>query len=215
MNISADQWEKRKQNTLSFYGNKMPYKEKQFNHSFELPEYFKEMIGNKDSVSIANIGSGMFSAIGDTWPTALVYIYASDILADEFNAMLKKKHIYSIIPVERQDMTELTYDDNQFDIVHCVNAIDHCYNPMEALLEMYRVCKPGGWIYLCHYVDNAKYENYSGFHLWNITPIGMDCKIWSGDEEFYLSKVISSFSNSILIAQGDLRPKIVCKLRKT
>lgn len=64
--------------------------------------------------------------------------------------------------VETQDMTNLTYDDNMFDIVISTSVIEHIYNQkdwtgdMVAMKEMVRVCKPGGLILLS--TDISKHE---------------------------------------------------------
>jgi hypothetical protein len=59
-----------------------------------------------------------------------------------------------------------------FDIVHCVNALDHTNNPQKAIEEMKRICKPGGWIYLRH-APNQK-DKYGGIHKWNATVDGFE-----------------------------------------
>lgn len=46
------------------------------------------------------------------------------------------------------DMEDLDYDDSTFDLVVCVNALDHTPNAAKALSEFYRVVKKGGWIYI-------------------------------------------------------------------
>ena len=79
-------------------------------------------------------------------------------------------------------MSDLTYKDEFFDIVVCINALDHSDNPHKALQEMLRVCKVGGWIYLRHFINNAQNQKYSGLHRWNISAE----KIWSRGDEFYL-----------------------------
>jgi len=171
-------WEKGKSMALKFYANKLRYKEKQFNRLFPLDDYFKPMIGDKREVSIADLGAGMFSTTGSSWPTAIVRMYPSDILSDDYNQLLKDKGVTPLIPVEKQDMTNLTYPNEFFDIVHCVNALDHCENPVSALKEMYRVCKYGGWIYLRHFLNNGEYHHYHGFHKWNLSKSNGDCFIW-------------------------------------
>jgi SAM-dependent methyltransferase len=198
-------WEKRKGNSLSFYENKLPYKEREFNHTFPLLPCIGELVGSKSIVRIADIGAGMFSSIGSIWPTAEVHIYASDILADDYNIILDSKNIKSCIPVEKQDMSSLTYTNDFFDIIVCINALDHCFDPYKAILEMIRVCKIGGWIYLKHFIDNAEYERYSGFHAWNIRPMLDKCLIWSKGARLLLpagfdsAQEIDSFSGREMV----------------
>ena len=199
-------------NTLKFYENKMPYKAKQFNRIFPLGSYFKDMIGDKKEVWIADLGAGMFSTTGSTWPTAIVHIYPSDLLAEEFNEMLANKNVHPIIPVEKQDMEHLTYEDNFFDIVHCVNALDHCNSTMDAIKEMYRVCKPGGWIYLKHQRNNGDFQNFKGMHHWNISKEGEDCRFTSKYTSFLLSDFIKGFTT--LEKKVDNLPYIISRAIK-
>ena len=187
-------WEKGKSMALKFYANKLRYKEKQFNSLFPLDDYFKPMIGDKREVSIADLGAGMFSTTGSSWPTAIVRIYPSDILADDYNQLLEDKGVTPLIPVEKQDMMNLTYPNEFFDIVHCVNALDHTEDLTKCLMEMKRVCKPGGWIYLRHYTNVGEREEYKGEHQWNIEKVGDDVKIWKKDEEYMLSDVFPNLT---------------------
>jgi len=170
-----------------FYRRKLSFKARTFNKIFPLHDYFGEMIGDKKEVDILDIGAGMFSTTGSTWPDVKVHLYACDVLADEFNAMLKAHNVVPVIPVTKEDMTQLSYPDNFFDIVHCENALDHCADPMRALQEMYRVCKKGGFIYLSHFENVGEMMHYCGFHLWNIKGENGDCIIWNQDGTYKLS----------------------------
>jgi len=202
--------------TLRFYENKLPYKARQFNHVFPLASYFGEMIGEKTEVNIADLGAGLFSTTGSTYPTAIVHLYPSDILANEYKELLKKAKVIPIISVERQDMLQLTYKDNFFDIVHCVNALDHCADPLKALQEMYRVCKIGGWIYLKHFYNNAEYQKYANTHKWNICKAEDwdDCIIWNKSTQFLLSDYFVGFSTVMQRTVGIPEFEIISRLRK-
>lgn len=189
-------WEKGKGNTLHFYKVKLPWKARDFNRQLYLPKYFGPMIGNKKEVKIAELGAGMFCTIGSLWKTAKVKVYPSDVLADEFNQILKENNITPLIPVVKQNMEKLTYKDDFFDIVHCCNALDHTIDPLKALKEMYRVCKPGGYIYLRHFINVGKNEEYYGLHLWNIDiNDNGDCLIWNRDKKFLLSDYFPGFKS--------------------
>lgn len=191
-------WDTGKAKTLRFYKAKLPWKSKQFNRPLNLPAYFADLIGERKEVSIAELGSGMFCTIGSLWKTAKVKVYPSDVLADEFNQILKDAGITSLIPVVRENMESLSYPDNFFDIVHCVNALDHTENPLKAIKEMYRVVKPDGFIYLRHFVNVGEHEKYSGLHLWNINIYnGNDCIFWNRQEKFLLSEHFRGFTTTM------------------
>ena len=162
-----------------------------------LPKYFKDLIGDKKEVTIAEIGSGMFCTIGSTWEGIKVNMYPSDILADEFNQILKDCNVTPLIPIKKQNMEKLTYPDNFFDVVHCVNALDHTADTEKALKEMYRVCKPGGFIYLRHFVNVGENESYSGMHMWNIDLTDKDdCVIFNKDKKYMLSDLFKKASST-------------------
>lgn len=187
-------WERGKKNTLQFYRRKLPWKARQFNRELYLLPYFGQMIGDKKEIAIAELGAGMFCSIGSLWKTAKVNIYPSDALADEFNQILKDAGVTPLIPIEKQDMENLSYPDNFFDIVHCVNALDHTSNPLKAIKEMYRVVKPGCFIYLRHFVNVGEHERYSGLHMWNIDLNNdKDCIIWNPGTQFLLSDHFKGF----------------------
>jgi SAM-dependent methyltransferase len=196
-NLYRTKWEKGKKSTLRFYKAKLPWKNKAFNRElFYLPDYFAQMIGDKKEVSIADLGAAMFCTIGSLWKTARVKVYPSDVLADDFNQILKEQKIKPLIPVMKEDMEKLSYPDNFFDIVHCVNALDHTVNPIKALQEMYRVCKPNGYIYLRHFVNVGEHEKYYGLHLWNIDiSDGGDALIWNQENRFLLSDLFKGFKS--------------------
>lgn len=41
---------------------------------------------------------------------------------------------------------DLPFPDNSFDVVHALQVVIHLLDPIVALKEMYRVCKPGGYV---------------------------------------------------------------------
>lgn len=190
-------WEKGKKNTLKFYKAKLPWKARQFNRELYLPAYFSPLIGGKKEVAIAELGSGMFCTIGSLWETAKVQVYSSDALADDYGQILKESGVIPLIPVAKEDMENLTYPDSFFDIVHCVNALDHTTNPLRALCEMYRVLKPEGFIYLRHFVNVGESERYSGLHMWNIDLDDKGrCIIWNPDQRFLLLDYFQGFKST-------------------
>lgn len=182
--------------TLHHYKKTLYSKEKMFNRHFPLDKYLVKFIGDKKKVKIADIGAGMWSTTGSVLKGVKVKVYPSDELACEYMRILKEQKIKPVFPIEKQTMEHLTYPDNFFDIVHSVNALDHCLNPSKAIKEMYRVCKPGGWIYFRHYFNTAIKQKGRGLHKWNIIlTINYDCIFWGELGAFLLSDCVKGFKN--------------------
>lgn len=145
---------------MEYYESKKEQKLKEWNKIFPLADYFAPMIGDKKEVVIADLGSGPVSTTGSTYKDVEVFLYPSD----------KKKYDWHVfIPIEQKDMEEMDYFDEVFDIVHCVNAIDHTRNPYKAVKEMKRICKKGGWVYLRH--ASSQKTLFGGHHYQNIEDL--------------------------------------------
>lgn len=75
--------------------------------------------------------------------------------------------------IETQNITELSYPDNFFDIVICTSVIEHIYNQCEwkgdmvAIKEIARICKPGGFILMSTDMTNKNSEWVSGTFYYN------------------------------------------------
>jgi ubiquinone/menaquinone biosynthesis C-methylase UbiE len=61
------------------------------------------------------------------------------------------------------DVHALPYDDGTFDIVHAHQVLQHVADPVRALTEMRRVCKPQG-------IVAARDSDYRGFTWWPLLP---------------------------------------------
>jgi SAM-dependent methyltransferase len=64
------------------------------------------------------------------------------------------------------DVHALAFDDHAFDVVHAHQVLQHVTDPVQALREMRRVCKPGG-------VVAARDADYAGFTWYPQLP-GLD-----------------------------------------
>lgn len=196
----------RAKNTLYFYNAKFKSKLDQFNVPSVLPDYFGPMIGDKKKVVIAELGAGPVCTIGNSWPNVEVGIFASDVLQKDFALLWEKYKVAPVVPVTYQDMEHLTYGDNSFDIVHCVNALDHTLDVKQALREMLRVCKPGGWIYLRHYPNQR--TQLRGMHAWDINEVSGEAVVSNKKENFLLSE-FGDFKTQVV---GDQIVSILCKI---
>jgi len=177
------------------------YAEKWFLQNRDYPDpattpmrsYLLPLVGDLDSVHILDVGSGCLPTLAHHHPTVPVFLTSCDILADRYQGFLDRYGVTST--VQCQDMERLSYWSGSFDIVHCSNALDHTPDPIRAVLEMVRVCRPGGWVYLRHIRNVGLKERYHGPHQWNIVETEYkDCRFWNADKDLLLSDYISGFT---------------------
>lgn len=48
----------------------------------------------------------------------------------------------------QMDITDITFEDNTFDVILCNHVLEHVPDDTKAMSELYRVLKPGGWAIL-------------------------------------------------------------------
>ena len=202
--------DRRAKYTILFYRKNFETKLAAYNHPSLLPDYFTPMIGDKKEVNIAELGAGPICTIGNSWKDVKVNLYASDILQNEFTALWEQHSATPVVDIEYQDMEHLTYPEGFFDIVHCVNTLDHTIDARGALQEMFRVCKPGGWIYLRHKGDQRK--KWRGMHEWDINMVEGETILSNPKESFSLKE----FGDFQTHSEGSRRrARIVSIARKT
>jgi len=185
-------------NEIHFWSQYLQSKYYKYTTRRRFKGYFGEMIGDKKKVRVADLGCGALPLTGNDWPGVEVDYIPSDLLAVEYMELWKSINQIPVIPIEMQLMESLTYEDESFDIVHCCNALDHCQDPYKSIREMYRVCKPAGWIFMRHFPHEAKKLKYSGMHQWNVDVTeDNDCVIWNKDNKFLLSECVPGFRNQV------------------
>lgn len=140
---------------------------KKFNKSNPLAGYLISFLGDKKHVKIADLGSGPFSIIGNYLDGVKLEIHLID--NQDFTDFWKKYQVIPFLPIEKANMEKLSYADNFFDIVHCVNALDHTKDALSSVKEMIRICKSEGYIY----IDCALDQMSTGHkHYWNVKKDG-------------------------------------------
>lgn len=220
MSTVAERWEKGLNGEVSFWRKWLASHHNKVIPNKKLVSKISQYIGDKKEVKIANIGSGPVSLIGEIYQDVNIEIFPSDILADEYMKLRKELDISGVLPIEPQDMTNLSYPDNTFDIVFCANAMDHCIDPFKAILEIIRVCKPDGYIHLEHYQRVGKKAGYGGLHQWNFHVENNEPVVWNAKTIFKMSDFPIEFkheevfhrnktynSNIILYAQKKLKSR--------
>jgi ubiquinone/menaquinone biosynthesis C-methylase UbiE len=58
-------------------------------------------------------------------------------------ALAAERHLRNVV-FEEADISQLPFPDDSFDVVHAHQVLQHVADPVAALIEMRRVCRPGG-----------------------------------------------------------------------
>ncbi len=178
------------------YWNTFDKKVKQFNKPRQLPEYLKSLIGDKKKVKIADIASGPVNTLGDSWPGVEVDIECSDVFAKEYKLMWCEKELTPLTPIKYEDIINLSYSENTFDIVHCRNALDHIEDPLRAVEELKRVSKKS--VILLHAPDQM--VRYGGHHTWNIRAEDGLTAFYGKEYSFILDGFNSYFDGELIVS---------------
>lgn len=80
--------------------------------------------------------------------------------------------------IDVQDMEELDYEDNFFDMVYCENALDHTPDALKALKELIRIS--GDLVYIKCWLDQKQTGHR---HYWDAKEDGC---FTNGETEFHL-----------------------------
>lgn len=61
------------------------------------------------------------------------------------------------------DIAEIPFDSESFDALICIHVLEHVENDRQAIAELFRVLKPGGWALISVPIDfeNSTYEDPS------------------------------------------------------
>lgn len=120
-------------------------------------------------VSLLDVGAGPLTYLSGTHPRAEVTITAVDPLADEYRELLRKHGISSsVVPLScpAEGLVE-HFAPHSFDITYARNSLDHALNAPLAVVSMFEVTKPGGWVILRHHPHEGKTRSYQDLHAWN------------------------------------------------
>jgi len=93
---------------------------------------------------------------------------ATDFAAKMLARAKKNCTAFGNITFEQADITALSYPDGSFDAVVAGNVIHLLDNPLKALGELDRVCRPGGSLIIPTYMNRDGKGNTSGF----VTAVG-------------------------------------------
>lgn len=139
-----------------------PRKTPELNQSVH--EFILRKINERENAKVLDVGSGVVSILNGTVNQAR--LTAADPLGELYESIFdfEKYKINPPVPVPAEEMVW----DSIFDIVHMSNAIDHAQDPLDTFFNLYKSCKPGGFVILQGFQNEGTFEKWQGFHQWDI-----------------------------------------------
>jgi SAM-dependent methyltransferase len=134
-----------------------------------------------DIVRILDVGAGPTTSLGTTHPSKRLAIAAADPLGDEYARLLDDAGIEPPVRTQSVAGEELSraFEPASFDIAYARNALDHSIDPLQILREMLAVVRPGGFVVLRHYENEAKTMRYEDLHQWNFCVEDGRLVVWN------------------------------------
>ncbi len=196
----------------SYYGNKRRRKDlfrwSLYDKSckldnFDIDSYIASL--NSEDPKILDVGcalSYMFSNIINGKHINVDYV---DPLAPFYNRILRKYKIER--PEIKFGMIESltgSYAPQTIDFIHVRNALDHCSDPFNGIIQCLVALKNGRVLYLNHFRNEAQNEGYRGFHQFNITEKDGNFILWNKDTELNVTEICKEFAevNTTVTQEG-------------
>jgi len=67
--------------------------------------------------------------------------------------------------MQKEDITNLSFNDNSFDFIICIHVLEHIIDDKRAMSEIYRVLKKGGTALIEVPQDTGDYETFENFSI--------------------------------------------------
>ena len=125
-----------------------------------LRQIVSSLIQPGDTVLECACGTGLLSAVIAPRCKALT---ATDFAPRMLKRAEKNCSSFTNVTFRQADILSLDFQDNAFDKVVAGNVIHLLDEPMKALNELNRVCRPGGMLIIPTYMNRDQKGNTSGF----------------------------------------------------
>jgi ubiquinone/menaquinone biosynthesis C-methylase UbiE len=130
---------------------------------------FKNRVGNPKGKRVIDVGSGP-GGVSIAFAEAGAHVSGVDIEQDLHDISLKHAGFYGVdVNFVLYDGLHLPFEDHSFDYAVSVSVLEHTTNPVLYLSEIYRVLKPGGFLYLGF--PNKLWPKETHTQIWFLTYI--------------------------------------------
>jgi SAM-dependent methyltransferase len=129
---------------------------------------------------LLDVGAGPLPALAPRWGGRPVKVVAVDPLAREYAQVLEAHGVRPVVVTRYGEAEQLTtqFGRNRFDLAYASNCLDHCYDPLRAIVEMVNVIRPGCYVVLEHATNEGVANQYRGLHQWNFDREEGEFVVW-------------------------------------
>lgn len=159
---------------------------------FDAVNFLKECESDVTLPVVLDVGCGMSYCTGNKIDGKELNIQYVDPLAPYYNKILDDYKID--MPHIEFGMIEYLssfFPKSDVSLIIVQNALDHSANPLKGIRECLGSLKVGGVLYLKHYINEAEYENYRGFHKFNVDEQNGKLIIWNESERYDVKEMMA------------------------
>jgi SAM-dependent methyltransferase len=145
-------------------------------------------------VSVIDVGAGPLTLVGRRFPGKEVELVPVDPLAVDYARLLDEAGIEPHTPTIGCSGEELLdrFGEASFDIAFARNSLDHAADPAGAVLNLLSVVRPGRFVVLKHFENEAKEGGSHGLHQWNFEVRDGRLHLWrEGAEDHDLAELVA------------------------
>jgi SAM-dependent methyltransferase len=170
------------------------------------------------AVSILDVGAGPLTILGKRHPDRELDITAVDPLAEHYDRILAEAQVSPIvrtIPCAGEALVD-RFGEAAFDIVYARNAIDHTVHPVDIIHNMVAVVRPGGFVALRHYRQEAVSTGWAQLHQWNFDVGGGELLIWGRQVMHNITQLLAdqATTNCWIDPSSDKTPWVLAVIDK-
>lgn len=132
-----------------------------------IAEFLKTIVHDfniKNGQNVLDIGTGtgvlvpiLVQAVGR--PGNVVAVDFAEKMVEQSR---RKYHSFANVKIELQDVEELNFPEDYFDLITCFGVFPHVEDKKKALLSMYRVLKPKGRLIIVHALSSREIREIHG-----------------------------------------------------
>lgn len=167
------------------------------NKYFTLEKHLEGM-GEDRQIKFLDVGSGPFSRCGSVSNKYNLIVDAVDPLAQIYNILKEKNDLNNGIDVKTGfvELLDKIYEAESYDVVHMSNALDHSFDAVFGIYQLFNLCKIGGKVILRHAENEAERSEYRGLHQWNLSVHNKENSfvIWRQDERYDIRKMLDGYA---------------------